>query len=996
MTEKTFDLTTLTLSAGTHEITVKARASGYKDSVASNAVSYTVVTQETALGTWIVDSGWSATAGYGLFNIEGALNGTPLFVVDDVSIGIGWWTDGVFVSRDNYVGYYKLLSSGVGGGNIYSDTAFTLTITGGEDANNPNLIAWLKQYGKKEEQEETVQVSGTWYFNSAGVNTFFIQQVRFSSGNGIYTSITVDNSGDKDLYYGSTLVWSGSKQETGQTSKWTDEAYRTITFDGEQTVSKEFYEWLTANAVKQEPQLTPTEGLAYELSADGTYYTCTGIGTATDTDIVIASEIDGIPVKEIGDQAFNSCYSLTSVTIGDSVTSIGGGAFLDCSSLTSVVIPDSVTRVRNAAFMGCSSLKTIKIPNSVTRIDEAVFGKCHSLTSFEVGENSTTYQSIDGNLYSKDGKTLIQYAIGKTAAEFVIPDSVTSIGGGAFYGSNKLTSVAIPNKVTNINSNAFIYCSSLASITIPDSVTTLGSNTFENCYNLKSVVIGNSVNKINMDAFRDCISLTDITFNGTVVQWLGISKGANWRENVPATYVQCTNGKAYFNGTVTNEIAFTIDGTSYTALSGMTWGEWVASDYNTLGADIIFDTTQSGYFISENGIIITDTAVLINANSEYTVTAQISGTWVFNETLSEAADVGIGNNVAFTSNNEQYARINYSFLAGLTYGLLSVYTTDGGWINDAYRTITFNSEQTVSKKFYDWLNANAMKKAEEIYEVSGTWKFEGDYLPALDVADITHNVRFISNGIKYTSISIDDGKLKYDDTVVCEYYPNKNVWINEAYRTITFEGWETVSKSFYNFLTKEAVQQGVRVSGTWYFNEEPTKLKIYQRVKFVSNGETFYGIYGVNDSSADLAYYISSANDSERFIAYVSSINNPTNYGWEDQAYRMITFVDTQAVSEEFYEWLTENAVRRGNITFTIKDENSPSIYNKSFYADDGMTWGEWCSSEFNTDGYYVKDNRAIHFDEDHYVADGAFVYYSDKIIANRTYEFVEFSTNYQ
>ena len=95
-------------------------------------------------------------------------------------------------------------------------------------------------------------------------------------------------------------------------------------------------------------------------------------------------------VTTIGNYAFKSCDSLTSVIIGDSVKTIGNNAFNNCSSLTSVTIPDSVTTIGDYAFYGCDSLTSVTIPDSATTIGGGAFEDCDSLTSVTIGDSVTT------------------------------------------------------------------------------------------------------------------------------------------------------------------------------------------------------------------------------------------------------------------------------------------------------------------------------------------------------------------------------------------------------------------------------------------------------------------------------------------------------------------------------------------------------------------------------------------------------------------------------
>ena len=198
-------------------------------------------------------------------------------------------------------------------------------------------------------------------------------------------------------------------------------------------------------------------GLAYAISQEGQTCAIIGIGTCTDTEIYIPAKIDGYSVTVIRLGAFNNCNMLTNITLPEGIISIEEDAFSGCINLTSITIPNSVTNIDEFAFRGCIGLTNVKIPKSVTNIGVGAFYMCANLTSITVDSNNANYMSIDGNVYSKDGKTLIQYAAGKTATSFIVPDSVTCIGEGAFLGCTELTSITIPDSLKSIASSAFVY-----------------------------------------------------------------------------------------------------------------------------------------------------------------------------------------------------------------------------------------------------------------------------------------------------------------------------------------------------------------------------------------------------------------------------------------------------------------------------------------------------------------------------------------------------------
>ena len=126
--------------------------------------------------------------------------------------------------------------------------------------------------------------------------------------------------------------------------------------------------------------------------------------------------------------------------------------------IKNVIINNNITSIGNEAFYGCRSLTSITIPEVVTSIGYSAFEGCSSLTSINVSGNNQNFVSEEGVLYTKDKTELIQYPAGKKETKYIIPEGVTSIRKGAFYGCSSLTSITIPEGVTSIGSYAFLYC----------------------------------------------------------------------------------------------------------------------------------------------------------------------------------------------------------------------------------------------------------------------------------------------------------------------------------------------------------------------------------------------------------------------------------------------------------------------------------------------------------------------------------------------------------
>ena len=210
--------------------------------------------------------------------------------------------------------------------------------------------------------------------------------------------------------------------------------------------------------------------------------------------------IIGEGVKHIPSYLAHDQYSITDITIPNTVTSIGESAFAGCAGLSSITIPDSVTSIGNGAFYDCVGIKSITIPNCVTSIGSHSFASCSGLSSVTIGNNLTTI-----------GISAFNHCLSLTSVIYNA-ENCEDFPKETFKDCN-LTSLVIGENVKRIPSYLAYDQKKLTSITIPKSVNYIGEFAFSGCSGLASVIIGENVADIPSGAFANCSSLTSVIFN---------------------------------------------------------------------------------------------------------------------------------------------------------------------------------------------------------------------------------------------------------------------------------------------------------------------------------------------------------------------------------------------------------------------------------------------------------------------------------------------------
>lgn len=254
------------------------------------------------------------------------------------------------------------------------------------------------------------------------------------------------------------------------------------------------------------------------------------------------------------------------VTLPGTITELGEQSFFINKTVNTIHLTQ-VETVGKQVFFRCPYLTTVDVPVTTTSISSDAFAEAGKLQRINVATGNPNYKSVEGVLFSADGKELLTYPVSNydytQKSIYEIPDGVEKISSSAFTGSNKsLEEVVVPNSVTTMGDNAFassnikkvtlgtgltaipekaFWLSKIEEIEIPANIETMGASAFYNCPNLAKVTIadGSKLVTIGNSAFANNIKMSEFTFAGscglTTIDQFAFGNDIITEFNLPAT-----------------------------------------------------------------------------------------------------------------------------------------------------------------------------------------------------------------------------------------------------------------------------------------------------------------------------------------------------------------------------------------------------------------------------------------------------------------------------
>ena len=283
----------------------------------------------------------------------------------------------------------------------------------------------------------------------------------------------------------------------------------------------------------------------YQCKIDGKYYyyyipdTLTSV-SVTDASVIPANAFHNCEfpisilseIESVGENAFNGCKGLTSLSFLGNISEIPEGTFSRCSGLTAVVLPDSILKIGVNAFKNCDKMVSIHLPDTLTYIENDSFSGCSSLSSIVFPD---TLKTISEQAF---------YAC-ESLENIIVPNSVTNIGSAAFRGT-KIKSITLP--FVGASRNATGYKGTFGYIfgygTVATATASIDDATYQCAINGKyyyyyipSTLICVSITDATVipeNAFRNCSKISDIIINDKINK---IESGAFYNSGIHSMYI---------------------------------------------------------------------------------------------------------------------------------------------------------------------------------------------------------------------------------------------------------------------------------------------------------------------------------------------------------------------------------------------------------------------------------------------------------------------------
>ena len=246
--------------------------------------------------------------------------------------------------------------------------------------------------------------------------------------------------------------------------------------------------------------------------------------------------------------------------IKNGITVIGKYAFNSSVSFTEAVLGNTVTTIRDNAFD--YTLKKLTLSDSFEGFDGSALSGCLNLSNIYVSENSERYKSVDGIVYTKDGKELIAYPPAKMDEEYNMPDGVKKIANDVFNGNRYVKKVnfcegleeigdrafmssaiyydiSFPSSLKKLGVSALEGCTSIMTTALPEGFEHLGDRAFAKCSILRYITIPSSIKTIGSQVITQCTGMNCIYFDGTKEEWDAVNKESDWnhlQKNVEVIY----------------------------------------------------------------------------------------------------------------------------------------------------------------------------------------------------------------------------------------------------------------------------------------------------------------------------------------------------------------------------------------------------------------------------------------------------------------------------